>query len=251
MDRIRQAVGDNGQPTWADAGTRWLAVGGLPQLIAALAENFQFSTPQAVRSDKVSLWLVDGRWKTDKLAELLPDQKEKILAGGPADLTRLSAQLPTEVRVVLGQSDLLPPHRVLAEGRWPGCVGEQPRSAAADDWCWKSSKSNAARAWTEPCFPISRASRRSQTTPTSTCKPSNSRRGAKPSQSRAEHTPPKPNKSGLSTGAHGAPVVTRRIRRDVLDHAKESSRRRGNPRLTRSRRRRRASAHTPAPAATG
>jgi hypothetical protein len=108
MDRIRQATGDNGRSTWANAGTNWLAVGGLPQLIAALAENFQFSTPQAVRSDKVSQWLVDGRWKTDKLAELLPDQKEKILAGGPADLTRLSAQLPTEVRVVLGQSDLLP-----------------------------------------------------------------------------------------------------------------------------------------------
>ena len=108
MDRIREAIRTSDRPTWADASTNWLAVGGLPQLIAALAENFQFSTPQAVRSEKASVWVVDGRWKPDKLAELLPDQRDKILSGQPADLTRLSAHLPTDVRVILGQNDLLP-----------------------------------------------------------------------------------------------------------------------------------------------
>lgn len=108
MERIREAIRTSERPTWANASANWLAVGGLPQLIAALAENFQFSTPQAMRSDKASVWVVDGRWKPDKLAELLPDQREKILSGQPADLARLSAQLPTEVRVVLGQNDLLP-----------------------------------------------------------------------------------------------------------------------------------------------
>jgi hypothetical protein len=108
MDRIREAIRTSERPTWADASTNWLAVGGLAQLLAALAENFQFSTPQAVRSEKASVWVVDGRWKPDKLAELLPDQREKILSGQPADLARLSVQLPTDVRVVLGQTDLLP-----------------------------------------------------------------------------------------------------------------------------------------------
>lgn len=108
MDRIREAIRTSQRPTWADASSNGLAVGGLPQLIAALAENFQFSTPQPARFEKVAVWVVDGRWKPDKLAELLPDQREKILSGQPADLVRLSAQLPTDVRVVLGQSDLLP-----------------------------------------------------------------------------------------------------------------------------------------------
>jgi hypothetical protein len=108
MDRIREANRNNGRPTWVDASTNGLAVGGLPQLLAALAGNFQFSTPRAVQSEKASAWVLDGRWKLDKLAELLPDQREKILSGQPADLTRLSPHVPTDVRVVLGLNDLLP-----------------------------------------------------------------------------------------------------------------------------------------------
>ena len=108
MDRIREAIRTNGRPTWVDVSTNGLAVGGLPQVLAALAENFQFSTPRAVQSDRASAWVLDGRWKSDRLAELLPDQREKIFSGQPADLTRLSPHLPTDVRVVLGRNDLLP-----------------------------------------------------------------------------------------------------------------------------------------------
>ncbi|HPM84128.1 MAG TPA: hypothetical protein PLF81_25665, partial [Candidatus Anammoximicrobium sp.] len=67
-----------------------------------------FSAPQAVRSDKAAMWILDGRWKPDRLAELQPDLEAKTLSGNASDLTRLPAHLPTEVRVVLGQSDLLP-----------------------------------------------------------------------------------------------------------------------------------------------
>ncbi len=108
MDRIREAIRTSDRPTWADASNNLLAVGGLPQLLAALADHFQFSTPQAVRLDKAAVWVVDGRWRPDKLAELLPEQRERIAAGQPADLAQLSPQLPTEVRVALGQNDLLP-----------------------------------------------------------------------------------------------------------------------------------------------
>jgi hypothetical protein len=108
MDRLREAIRDHGRPTWVDVSAKGLAVGGLPQLLAALAENFQFSTPRAVHSDQASAWVLDGRWKLDQLAELLPDQREKIESGQPADLTRLSPHLPTDVRVVLGLHGLLP-----------------------------------------------------------------------------------------------------------------------------------------------
>lgn len=108
LERIRAAIRQRGQPPWADAATNWLALGGLPRLLSALAENFAFSAPQAVRSDKVPMWVVDGRWKPERLAELQPDLKDKILAGKPIDPQRLPAQLPTDVRIVLGQSDLVP-----------------------------------------------------------------------------------------------------------------------------------------------
>jgi len=125
VERMREALGRRGSPSWVGAGVHSLAVGGLPQLLAALAENFQFSAPQAMRSENAALWVLVGGWKPDKLAILLPDQKDKILAGRPVDLARLAAQLPTEIRIILGQSDLLPYRieyrRALGDGaRSPG-----------------------------------------------------------------------------------------------------------------------------------
>jgi len=108
MERIRTAIGERGQPPWPDVTTNWLVMGGLPRLVAALAENFQFSAPQAVRSENAAMWVLDGCWKADRLAELQPDLKTGAPPGKPIDLTRLPAHLPTQVRVVLGQSDLLP-----------------------------------------------------------------------------------------------------------------------------------------------
>lgn len=108
MDRMRQALGSEDHPYWAGATASSLAVGGLPQLLTALAENFQFSMPRTVQSDDTLLWAFAGRWKPERLATLLPDQQERILAGATPDLARLPGQLPTEVRIVLRQSDLLP-----------------------------------------------------------------------------------------------------------------------------------------------
>jgi hypothetical protein len=54
------------------------------------------------------MWVLDGCWKADRLAELQPGLKTGTPPGKTSDLTRLPAHLPTQVRVVLGQSDLLP-----------------------------------------------------------------------------------------------------------------------------------------------
>ncbi len=108
MDRIREALGDGDQPAWAGAAAYGLAVGGLPQVLAALAANFQFSPPSAVQTSQTRRWMITGHWKPEPLAAVLPDQRARIEAGQPADLAKLPAQLPTEVRLLLGQDDHLP-----------------------------------------------------------------------------------------------------------------------------------------------
>jgi hypothetical protein len=131
LERIRDAVRSRGRTSWVDASSNWLAVGGLAQLLAALGENFQFSAPQAVRTDKASLWVVDGRWKPARLAELLPDQRDAILAGQAVDPARLPPQLPTNVRVVLGQSDLMP-YRIEYRRAVPSGNAPSPEAAQTE-----------------------------------------------------------------------------------------------------------------------
>lgn len=129
MDRMRQAASDKRQPSWAGAAGNSLAVGGLPQLLAALAENFQFAAAEAMQSEDTALWGITGVWKPDRLAALVPDQKEKLLAGGAVDRKGLPAQLPTEVHVVLRQSDLLPyriEYRRAADDPTHNADGAQP-----------------------------------------------------------------------------------------------------------------------------
>ncbi len=108
LERLRAALPQRGQPARPEVTTDWLARGGLPGLIAALAEHFQFSPPQAVRSDQAAMWVLEGRWKAEKLASLPPEWKPQTAKVNPADPRQLPAHLPTEVRLVLGQSDLLP-----------------------------------------------------------------------------------------------------------------------------------------------
>ncbi len=108
LNRIRAAIRQTGREPLSDSTTNWMALGGLPRLLGGLDENFQFGPARAAHLGDKPVWIADGRWKTEKLSEMLPDQKDSIAAGRPPDLTRLSPQLPTSVRVVLGQRDLIP-----------------------------------------------------------------------------------------------------------------------------------------------
>ena len=108
LARIRRAAGRREPAPLANPSTNWLLLGGLPGLVAALAHNFQFGSPKPAETGGAKAWALEGVWKREKLQELLPDQKDAIAAGGPIDLARLPAQLPTAVRVVLAQEDLTP-----------------------------------------------------------------------------------------------------------------------------------------------
>ena len=91
-----------------DPSTNWLVLGGLPRLVAALGENFQFSAPQASRIEQTPVWILDGQWDRQRLAERQPDRNQQAPQEQAAQLTGLAPQLPTSVRLVLGQADLLP-----------------------------------------------------------------------------------------------------------------------------------------------
>jgi hypothetical protein len=98
--------------------------GGLPSMIAALAENFSFLPPQAMliaidspvggEPTKTPVFAVVGHWKLDRLGVLVDGPstgKNEDSSGGPsyAELMQtLPEQLPQEVLLLVGQADLFP-----------------------------------------------------------------------------------------------------------------------------------------------
>ncbi|MHC4176823.1 MAG: hypothetical protein ACYSWU_04920, partial [Planctomycetota bacterium] len=59
--------------------------GGVPKLLRGLQAAFDFSSAQKGRFDRAPVWRLQGHWKPDRLAKMLPDQKAAIEAGEPAD----------------------------------------------------------------------------------------------------------------------------------------------------------------------
>jgi len=86
----------------------WMALGGLPRLMAKLEEMFTFGVPQASTIGKHPVWNVNGQWKRSVLAELLPRQRDAILAGDSANLDELPEQIPHGVTLVLGRDQVVP-----------------------------------------------------------------------------------------------------------------------------------------------
>ncbi|MBS0211028.1 MAG: hypothetical protein JSS27_18950 [Planctomycetes bacterium] len=87
-----------------------LGLGGLPQLLRALNESFQFTHVSPTQLAGVPMWAVQGTWKQAAAAQLAPDQKDKILGGAPVDWRRVEDHLPDTAIVLLGRDDLFPYH---------------------------------------------------------------------------------------------------------------------------------------------
>jgi hypothetical protein len=117
-----------------------MALGGLPQLLRGLQQNFQFETPTEEMLGDVPVWVLQGEWKTEKLVELLPDMRKDRGAASPSPPTdRLPPHLPDHVTVILGRDDFVPlfPYRVeysrttpslLPTAAWSGRAGEKTAS---------------------------------------------------------------------------------------------------------------------------
>ena len=93
------------------ADTRALpGLGGLPRLLQNLDASFDFTSAELGLwgKRKLRVWQLEGHWKPEALARVLPKQKEALSAGKPVDLAQLPPHLPDRVSLLLGQADHFP-----------------------------------------------------------------------------------------------------------------------------------------------
>jgi hypothetical protein len=84
------------------------AIAGLAQLLAGLQGNFLFGRVVENQLDDLAVWSIEGAWEPAKLAQLLPEQQEKINSGASVDLSPLAPNLPHRVVLHVGSDDLFP-----------------------------------------------------------------------------------------------------------------------------------------------
>jgi len=109
VERVIGALEETGNIRITREVGQWPGLGGLPKLLRGLHASFDFASLEATRlPGRFPVWKMRGRWKPDKLALLLPEQRETIAAGKPADLSRLPDHLPHYVLLFLGKRDLFP-----------------------------------------------------------------------------------------------------------------------------------------------
>ncbi|MHB8863809.1 MAG: hypothetical protein ACYC6N_15510 [Pirellulaceae bacterium] len=108
LRRLRDAASRVGPSDVPPPPTLWMALGGLPKLMAALDMHFAFDSPQPMTIGQLPVWSLEGYWKPAVLANLLPDQKAAIEAGEPADLSALPPYLPHGVTIILGRDQVIP-----------------------------------------------------------------------------------------------------------------------------------------------
>jgi hypothetical protein len=86
----------------------WPGLGGMPRLLRGLNAAFDFEAGRQTRLRGLRAWQLVGRWKPDRLAELLPGPAERIAAGNRPDLAKLPEPLPHRVVLYLGTDDRFP-----------------------------------------------------------------------------------------------------------------------------------------------
>lgn len=110
MARVRDAVRDGagqGNPLFG-VGSQGMSIGGLPKLLRNLERSFQFTSISPNRLDTVDVWALQGEWRPDRLLELFPEQKERMLKGKPFTPGKVAEHFPDRVLLVVGRADLFP-----------------------------------------------------------------------------------------------------------------------------------------------
>lgn len=132
-----------GEPSLLDRvhqGTRestlrrpWALLGGLPRLICDLDDNFEFEAPRETRRGDIPVWVIQGRWRAEALARLLPNQRQRIVDGQPLLNTQVPPFVPHAVRLTLGRDDALPGFPYLIEFLRTEGRSWQPRQATESE----------------------------------------------------------------------------------------------------------------------
>lgn len=85
----------------------WTGQGGLPMLLGALNENFDFATPRQMTFRNEPVYALIGSWKPDRLNHLLtPAAKPGVAA--PTSAIAPPERMPDHVLVAIGARDLFP-----------------------------------------------------------------------------------------------------------------------------------------------
>jgi len=113
----------------------WPGLGGLPRLLRSLQANFQFTLLETTslritdgqKSRNLPVWRLLGVWKPERLAELLPDQADRIHQGLPVRWENVPQNIPEHVLLCLGQEDMFPyeiHYRRKPSGRWTAWLAQ-------------------------------------------------------------------------------------------------------------------------------
>ena len=68
----------------------------------------QFGSVEEKKLDGLPVYRIEGAWKPTALAELIPDQRDKVLAGQEPNWKKVPAEIPQRIVLTLGQDDLFP-----------------------------------------------------------------------------------------------------------------------------------------------
>lgn len=116
LRRLRESLEAQPSPTDAGLTGNWLALGGLPRLLDSLANQFDFMEPRAEVVGKAAapVWTLEGAWKPEALARIVPAKRDEILAGQAILASELPPHIPDRVTVTLGRGGAVPlfPFRV-------------------------------------------------------------------------------------------------------------------------------------------
>ena len=104
VDRVVAATGQGGGPAYAPDP----ALGGLSHLLAKLRADFDFHSVFRSQLGDVPTYGLEGRWRAEALAKLLPAQAAAAATGASFDLSKLPAHVPDRVVLYLGVDDLFP-----------------------------------------------------------------------------------------------------------------------------------------------
>ena len=85
-----------------------LALGGLPRLLAVLADNFEFVAPAESHIGGVPVYVLRGVWRPDRLAVVLAGGSTEAEGEKPVDLDDVPEHVPHEVVLLVGRDDLFP-----------------------------------------------------------------------------------------------------------------------------------------------
>lgn len=101
-------------------------LGGLQRVLWSTRQWYRFVAAAPGELDGLPVWLVDGRWDAERLAELFPKVAEAVSAEEGVAAHQLPEGVPWGIRMAIGRADLLP-RRV----EWLAIPGPRPVSAAS------------------------------------------------------------------------------------------------------------------------